>query len=35
MIVKINSVGLSGLQGFSIQAETAVSMGIPTWEWFP
>ena len=32
MIVKINSVGLSGLQGFSIQAETAVSMGIPTWE---
>ncbi len=32
MIVRINSVGLSGVQGFCIQAETDVSPGVPTWE---
>ena len=32
MIAKINSVGLSGMQGFCIQAEADVSPGIPAWE---
>ena len=32
MIAKINSVGLSGIQGFLIQAEADVSPGIPAWE---
>lgn len=32
MIAKINSVGLNGLQGFSIQTEVDVSPGIPTWD---
>lgn len=32
MIAKINSVGLSGIQGYSIQAEADVSPGIPAWE---
>ena len=32
MIAKINSVGLSGMQGFCIQAEADVSPGLPAWE---
>lgn len=32
MIAKINSVGLSGIQGYLIQAETDVSPGVPAWE---
>lgn len=32
MIAKINSVGLSGIQGYLVQAETDVSPGIPAWE---
>ncbi len=32
MIAKINSVGLSGIQGYAIQAEADVSPGIPAWE---
>lgn len=32
MISKINTMGLNGLQGFCIQAETDVSPGIPAWE---
>ena len=32
MISKINSVGLHGLEGYFIQAETDVSAGVPVWE---
>ncbi len=32
MIAKINSVGLSGLQGFDVQVECDVSSGLPAWE---
>ncbi len=32
MISKINTMGLRGIQGFCIQAETDVSPGIPAWE---
>ncbi|MBO5364582.1 MAG: YifB family Mg chelatase-like AAA ATPase [Clostridia bacterium] len=32
MITKINSVGLSGIQGYNIQVECDVSPGIPAWE---
>lgn len=32
LIAKINSMGLSGIQGYLIQAETDVSPGIPAWE---
>lgn len=32
MISKVNSVGLTGLEGFCIGVETDISNGIPTWE---
>lgn len=32
MIARINSVGLSGIQGQCIQVETDVSPGLPSWE---
>ncbi|MBE5039012.1 YifB family Mg chelatase-like AAA ATPase [Ructibacterium gallinarum] len=32
MIARINSVGLSGMQGHWIQVETDVSPGLPSWE---
>ncbi|MBR5219015.1 MAG: YifB family Mg chelatase-like AAA ATPase [Clostridia bacterium] len=32
MISKINSVGLTGMEGYSIQVETDVSAGVPAWE---
>ncbi len=32
MITKINSVGLSGIEGFCIQVETDVASGLPVWE---
>lgn len=32
MITKINSVGLSGIEGFCIQVETDVTSGLPAWE---
>ncbi len=32
MIAKINSMGLSGIEGFSIQVETDVTSGLPAWE---
>ncbi len=32
MIAKINSVGLTGLDGFCIDVETGVSSGVPAWE---
>ena len=32
MISKINTTGLSGIQGFCVQVETDVSPGIPAWE---
>ena len=32
MITKINSVGLSGIDGYYIGVETDISNGIPQWE---
>ncbi len=32
MITKINSIGLSGIQGYDIQVECDVSPGFPAWE---
>ena len=32
MIAKINSVGLSGIEGFWIQVETDAASGLPAWE---
>ena len=32
MITKINSVGLTGLDGFCIRVETDISNGIPAWD---
>ena len=32
MIAKINSMGLCGIEGFSIQVETDVTNGLPAWE---
>ncbi len=32
MIAKINSVGLSGMQGYCVQVEADVSPGIPNWD---
>ncbi len=32
MIAKINSIGLSGIQGYRIQIETDVSPGLPNWD---
>ncbi len=32
MISKVNSVGLTGLEGFCIGVETDISNGVPTWE---
>ena len=32
MIAKINSVGLTGMDGYSIGVETDVSNGVPSWD---
>lgn len=32
MISKINTIGLSGIQGYGIQTEVDVSTGLPAWE---